>query len=200
MQVFEGKLQRSHAKYMFVGLVLLVFIGACAPSTSVPQTTSVPPDKSVLNPTQTKKSTLVATLDLEQEATSITEPIIANVLNVEVTGQPNAYRFNVQVASPDTGCDQYADWWEVLSEDGQLLYRRVLLHSHVSEQPFTRSGGPVAIDGDTVVIVRAHMNVGGYGGAALRGSASGGFESVQLGSGFAAEVEALALLPEGCAF
>ena len=127
------------------------------------------------------------------------ESIVADVLAVEVTGQPNAYQFNVQVSSPDTGCDQYSDWWEVLSEDGQLLYRRVLLHSHVSEQPFSRSGGPVAVDEDTVVIVRAHMNTGGYG-AALRGSTSSGFETVQLESGFAAEVEALPPLPEGCAF
>lgn len=128
------------------------------------------------------------------------DPIIADVLNVNVTGQPNAYQFQVQVSSPDTGCDQYADWWEVLSEDGQLLYRRVLLHSHVSEQPFTRSGGPVAVDANMLVIVRAHMNNGGYGGAALRGSASGGFEPLQLETGFAAEVEALSPLPEGCAF
>jgi len=130
----------------------------------------------------------------------MTESIFADVLTVEVAGQANSYQFNVQVSSPDTGCDQYADWWEVLSEDGNLFYRRVLLHSHVSEQPFTRSGGPVPIDSNTVAIVRAHMNNGGYGGAALRGSASGGFETVQLKSGFAADVEALPPLPEGCAF
>ena len=126
--------------------------------------------------------------------------IAADVLSVDVTGRVNAYQFNVQVSSPDTGCDQYADWWEVLSEDGQLLYRRVLLHSHVSEQPFARSGGPVAVDDDAVVIVRAHMNNSGYGEAALRGSVSGGFESIQLESGFAAEVEALDPLPGDCAF
>ena len=126
--------------------------------------------------------------------------IVADVQSVNVSGQVSAYQFNVQVSSPDTGCDQYADWWEVLSEDGQLLYRRVLLHSHVSEQPFTRSGGPVPIDENTIVIVRAHMNNGGYGGAALRGSVSGGFATVQLESGFAVEVEALDPLPEDCAF
>jgi len=124
----------------------------------------------------------------------------ADVLTAQVTGAENVYQFNVQVSSPDTGCEQYADWWEVLSEDGQLLYRRVLLHSHVSEQPFTRSGGPVPVDATTNVIVRAHMNNGGYGGDALGGSVSGGFESVQLESGFAAEVETLDPLPEDCAF
>jgi hypothetical protein len=130
----------------------------------------------------------------------MTEPVAADVVSVQVTGQPNGYQFNVQVASPDTGCEQYADWWEVLSEDGQLLYRRVLLHSHVGEQPFTRSGGPVAVDENTVVVLRAHMNNGGYGRAALKGTVSGGFEPLQLESGFAAQVEALPPLPNGCGF
>ena len=130
----------------------------------------------------------------------MSEPIFANAIAVNVTGAENNYQFNVQVSSPDTGCEQYADWWEVLSEEGQLLYRRVLLHSHVNEQPFARSGGPVPVGSTTKVIVRAHMNIGGYGGAALRGSVSGGFETVQLESGFAAEVEALDPLPGDCAF
>jgi hypothetical protein len=111
-----------------------------------------------------------------------------------------AYQFDVQISSPDTGCDQYADWWEVLSEDGKLLYRHILLHSHVGEQPFVRSGGPIGVDANTVVFVRAHMNNGGYGGAALTGSASSGFETVKLESGFATEVESMPPLPEGCAF
>ena len=130
----------------------------------------------------------------------MTELLHASVLTVKVTGRTNAYEFNVQISSPDTGCQQYTDWWEVLSEDGGLLYRRVLLHSHVGEQPFTRSGGPVSIDENTVVVVRAHMNNAGYGGEALRGSASSGFQVVELEPGFAAEVEAMEPLPQNCAF
>lgn len=126
--------------------------------------------------------------------------ITANVLTVKATGKPNVYQFEVEISSPDTGCDQYADWWEVLSEDGQLLYRRVLLHSHVDEQPFTRSGGPVPIDENTVVIVRAHMNKSGYGGHALKGSVISGFKSFKVQAGFAAEVETQPPLPDGCAF
>ena len=91
----------------------------------------------------------------------------ADVIAVQASGSPGAYQFNVGIRSPDKGCAQYADWWEVVSTDGKLLYRRVLLHSHVDEQPFTRSGGPVPIQPDTVVWVRAHMNTGGYGGAAM---------------------------------
>ena len=182
---------------------LLIFIVGCAPlpvddpgiatvpvinSTSIPTTTDTP----IMELTQTSIPT--------QEVVAMPDAIVADVLSVNVTGQVNDYQFNVQVSSPDTGCDQYADWWEVLSKDGGLLYRRVLLHSHVSEQPFTRSGGPVAVDEDAMVIVRAHMNNSGYGGAALQGSVSGGFESVQLESDFAAEVESLEPLPGDCAF
>jgi hypothetical protein len=124
----------------------------------------------------------------------------ANVIGVRVSGSPGAYSFNVTVKSPDTGCQQYADWWEVVSEDGKLLYRRVLLHSHVDEQPFTRSGGPVPIRADAVVWVRAHMNPGGYGGAVLQGSAKAGFKPAVPAAGFAAGLAKQPPLPEGCDF
>jgi hypothetical protein len=84
------------------------------------------------------------------------------------------------VSSPDTGCDQYADWWEVLDEEGQLLYRRVLLHSHVGEQPFARSGGSVSVGTEQIVWVRAHMNSRGYGRVAFRGSVQDGFVAFEL--------------------
>jgi len=124
----------------------------------------------------------------------------ADVTAVRASGSAGAYQFSVTVRSPDTGCAQFADWWEVLGEDGRLLYRRVLLHSHVDEQPFTRSGGPVPVDAGTVVIVRAHMNTRGYGGTALKGSVARGFAPVTLPPGFAAEAAAKPPLPDGCAF
>ena len=130
----------------------------------------------------------------------MTDLVVADILSVKVTSEPNAYQFAVEVFSPDTGCDQYADWWEVLSVEGRLLYRRVLLHSHVDEQPFTRSGGPVPIEQDTLVFVRAHMNTIGYGGQVLKGSITSGFESLEVDAGFAADVESMPPLPEDCAF
>lgn len=125
----------------------------------------------------------------------------ANVIKVDITGGEMAYTFDVTVRSPDLGCQQYADWWEVLSLEGELLYRRVLDHSHVDEQPFTRSGGPVPIRSDESVIVRAHMNTSGYGGVSLSGTPDGGaFTPINLSSDFAQGVESLAPLPDGCAF
>lgn len=128
------------------------------------------------------------------------EATFADVTGVSVSGEPGAYGFSVTISSPDTGCEQFADWWEVISEDGELLYRRILLHSHVSEQPFTRSGGPVEIAADEIVIVRAHMNTGGYGGVARRGSVEAGFEDDRSLEGFAPELASREPLPRGCDF
>jgi len=124
----------------------------------------------------------------------------ADVVSVQARGTPGAYQFEVGVRSPDTGCRQYADWWEVVSEDGKLLYRRVLLHSHVGEQPFTRGGGPVPIQADTTVWVRAHMNTSGYGGKAFKGSPKSGFAQAELVPSFAAALATQPPLPDGCAF
>lgn len=124
----------------------------------------------------------------------------ADVIAVQTSGQPGAYQFNVGIRSQDLGCKQYADWWEVVSTDGKLLYRRVLLHSHVDEQPFTRSGGPVPIQADTVVWVRAHMNPGGYGGVAFKGSVKAGFKQAVPDAGFVAGLAKQAPLPDGCDF
>ncbi len=124
----------------------------------------------------------------------------ATALAVSASGAPGAYTFSVTVGSPDAGCQRFADWWEVLSEDGELLYRRILLHSHVDEQPFTRSGGPVPIDPAETVLVRAHMSTGGYGLAVMRGSVQSGFEATEASPGFAVELASEPPLPQDCAF
>ncbi len=126
--------------------------------------------------------------------------VTADVIAVQASGQPGAYQFNVGIRSPDKGCVQYADWWEVVSTDGKLLYRRVLLHSHVDEQPFTRSGGPVPIQPDTLVWVRAHMNTGGYGGMAFKGSVKTGFAKAEPSANFAPALAKQPPLPDGCDF
>jgi hypothetical protein len=125
---------------------------------------------------------------------------LADVTAVRVAGEPGDYRFHVAISSPDQGCDQYADWWEVVTEQGDLVYRRVLLHSHVEEQPFERSGGPVGVDPDTVLWVRAHMHPGGYGGQAFTGTARKGFRAAVLEPTFAAELDQQPPLPDSCAF
>lgn len=127
---------------------------------------------------------------------------VADVLAVEVSGAPGRYTFAVTLRSPDTGCDRYADWWEVVAADGSLLYRRILAHSHVDEQPFTRSGGPIPAEADAQLWVRAHMHGNdtpeGYGGQVLRGSVQRGFTPDDAED--LAPLHEVAPLPESCAF
>jgi hypothetical protein len=126
---------------------------------------------------------------------------LANVTRVRVEGDAGSYRFSVEISSPDRGCQQYANWWEVLRPDGSLVHRRILKHSHVDEQPYTRSGGPIAITADDEVIVRAHMHPGGYGGVALRGRVRDGFTvDESLGAAFAPGLAEAEPQPRGCAF
>ncbi len=136
---------------------------------------------------------------LNEEAVIATEKL-AQVVGVKVSGNTNNYTFSVGLSSPDTGCKQYANWWEIITEDGTLIYRRILGHSHVNEQPFTRSGGAVKIKEDQTVIVRAHMNTTGYGTHVFIGSVKTGFKQQIIDKQFKPETAKLQPLPNGCAF
>ena len=58
---------------------------------------------------------------------------------------PNTCTFAVTLRHDDEGWKHYANQWDVLTLDGQLIESRVLYHPHVDEQPFTRSLSGVAI-------------------------------------------------------
>ena len=99
----------------------------------------------------------------------IASPLVAgeaDVINVTVDKTaPDVYGFTVTVRHDDTGWEHYADKWEVLDSDQNVLATRILYHPHVHEQPFTRSLSavkiPAAVGG---VNLRAHCSVHGYGG------------------------------------
>ena len=82
------------------------------------------------------------------------------------------WTFFVTVAHPDTGWDDYADGWDVVTPEGTVLkpdpdspFTRLLLHPHESEQPFTRSQSGIVIPAAvTKVRVRAHDLADGFGG------------------------------------
>ena len=97
----------------------------------------------------------------------------ADVVYVKaVQAADSTWTFHVTVSHPDTGWDDYADGWDVLTPDGTVLkpdpessFTRLLLHPHVDEQPFTRSQSGIAIPEDVgEVRVRAHDLVDGFGG------------------------------------
>lgn len=64
----------------------------------------------------------------------------AAIVGVEITPSGNGvYTISVTLEHADTGWDHYANRWDVLDENGELIGSRVLAHPHVNEQPFTRS-------------------------------------------------------------
>lgn len=138
--------------------------------------------------------------EAEREAVAAAaEPVhVADVEGVRVEGEAGAYTLAVTIASPDTGCDRYANWWEIIGADGKLVYRRILRHSHVDDQPFTRDGGPVDVAADARVFVRAHMHPDGYGGAVMVGSAASGFTAATDLPAFDPAIESAAPQPQGC--
>ncbi len=141
-----------------------------------------------------------STIDDSSLNTSNSNNNIAKIVSVSTTGNENNYNFSVGISSPDKGCNQYANWWEVITEDGTLIYRRILGHSHVNEQPFVRSGGKVNIKKDQVVIVRVHMNNSGYSVNTFKGSVNNGFTTFETVVNFANNLENQNPLPTGCAF
>jgi len=89
----------------------------------------------------------------------------ADVLKVRAKCKgDNTCRFSVRVRHRDKGWSHYADRWEVLSLDREILATRVLAHPHVDEQPFTRSLTVEIAPEHKSVIVRAHDSEHGYGG------------------------------------
>ncbi|MEM6590452.1 MAG: hypothetical protein AAF651_01170 [Cyanobacteria bacterium P01_C01_bin.73] len=183
---------RRYQRLAGLGIILTIAI-ACAPAPDSP-----PPEVSN-DPSVPIIETEAAEPDLASPSDTVA------VTAVTVSGEPGSYQFEVTLSSTDTGCDAYADWWEVITPDGELLYRRILAHSHVEEQPFTRSGGPVAIAPTDTVIVRGHFasqdaTQTGYGAIAQQGSVSGGFERVEFDQPVAAAIAAQPPLPSGCSF
>ena len=171
-----------------LGLILLVGCAGGGARTSVTDSTATVP---------TSNTTPSSTTEVP---TTTEGAPAANVVGVRTTGDPGAYDFAVTLRSADTGCEQYADWWEVVSVERGLLYRRILTHSHVDDQPFTRSGGGVGIAEDEEVFVRAHMNPQGYGGVVFGGTVADGFARVDAPDGLSPDLEDEAPQPEGCLF
>ncbi|WP_299813223.1 hypothetical protein [uncultured Roseibium sp.] len=93
------------------------------------------------------------------------QPVLAD--EVEIVGATakksgSGWTFSVTLRHADTGWDHYADLWQVVSPEGDLLGERVLLHPHVDEQPFTRSLSGVEVpEGIDEVVIRARDSVHG---------------------------------------
>lgn len=93
----------------------------------------------------------------------------AGVIDATATCDSNRVcTFRVTVSHGDTGWEHYADHWRVVDQNGDELGKRILLHPHVNEQPFTRSLSGIHVPvGIAQVTIEAHDNVHEYGGAKL---------------------------------
>ncbi len=90
----------------------------------------------------------------------------ANILDVDVKNEGNdRYTFHVTVQHEDKGWDHYADRWEILTPEGEIVAIRILRHPHIKEQPFTRGLPFVPVSKDiNEVTIRAHCSVDGFEG------------------------------------
>ncbi len=85
----------------------------------------------------------------------------AIIESVAVSRSNMGWRFDVTVRHADSGWDHFADQWQVMTPDGQVIATRTLMHPHVDEQPFTRSLIDVIVpDGLRQVMVRARCSHG----------------------------------------
>ncbi|MGJ8647925.1 MAG: hypothetical protein ACSHXJ_13585 [Marinomonas colpomeniae] len=76
--------------------------------------------------------------------------------------------FDTQVRHNDEGWQHYADAWQVVNQQGDVLGERTLFHPHDNEQPFTRRLCDVQIPANvTKVTVRAKCNLHGFGGQGI---------------------------------
>jgi len=126
--------------------------------------------------------------------------ISVDVVKVSISKNAESYTFSVSLRSDETGCKQYANWWEILDKEGLLRYRRILGHSHPTEQPFTRSGTLSDINEEEILFIRGHLNSVGYIGDIFKGSIKNGFSLVKNPILFSEDIELQEPLPSGCAF
>ncbi|HEX6286095.1 MAG TPA: N-acetylmuramoyl-L-alanine amidase, partial [Acidimicrobiia bacterium] len=95
-------------------------------------------------------------------------PLYPDVIAVDVSRGSDTYNLEVTISSPYDSPERYADAFRVVGDDGRVYAIRELLHDHASEQPFTRSVGPVGIP-ETVrtVTIEARDLVYGWGGETI---------------------------------
>jgi len=87
----------------------------------------------------------------------------ADILDAKALPSGDGWRFTVSIEHADSGWEHYADAWRVVTENGDLLGERTLMHPHESEQPFTRSLDGVKIPKNIkVVYIEAHDSLHGW--------------------------------------
>jgi len=85
------------------------------------------------------------------------------IVHTQFVSRGDTWQVHTTLRHGDTGWEHYADAWRVITESGDVLGTRTLLHPHVDEQPFTRSEGGITIPTHTyIVYVEAHDKEHGW--------------------------------------
>jgi hypothetical protein len=146
-----------------------ILLGACQPSPEAEVRPRLITPKATPSPRPSGSSTVALPTGLPAQR----QDGNADVLHVRtVQSDDGSWTFHVTILHPDSGCEDYADGWDVFTPEGTVLkpdpsspFSRLLLHPRENEQPFTRSqSGIVVPPGVTQVRVRAHDLVDGFGG------------------------------------
>ena len=91
-----------------------------------------------------------------------------DVIDVSIESQGDGkFLVNATLLHADTGWDHYANRWDVLDENGQVIGVRELAHPHVNEQPFTRSLRLSIPENVKTITVRANDSVHELGGKTM---------------------------------
>ncbi|MEM9448717.1 MAG: AAA family ATPase [Cyanobacteria bacterium P01_E01_bin.6] len=142
--------------------------------------------------------TQILSLRAEQQHPALIDGAV--VLAVEPKEEAGSSIIEVTVHSPDPSCDQYVDWWEILSEDGKtLIYQSEFLSFPLDDEPLmVNTSPPLQLKRDQVLFVRAHQHIteagddydpatgqplptSGYAAEqAMKGSIAKGFTTVRI--------------------
>ena len=89
-----------------------------------------------------------------------------DVISVKARPLPDGtWRFDVTIKHEDEGWGHYANGWEVIGPEGNLIASRPLRHPHVGQTSFTRSKIGFSIPPELKwVTVRGHDKIHAYGG------------------------------------
>lgn len=83
--------------------------------------------------------------------------------------QGGSWNVSVTLKHGDTGWSHYANAWQLVDAQNNLLAKRVLSHPHVNEQPFTRGLSAVNIPKNIkVIFIEATDSVHGLSTDRLR--------------------------------
>lgn len=92
-----------------------------------------------------------------------------DVIKVDVNERSQGWVISATISSLYDTPKRYADAFRVVTDDGEELGVRVLLHDHAYEQPFTRSLTGVKIPaGIKVIWVQGRDKSFGWGGQVVR--------------------------------